>query len=367
MDALNRITLKGWKSIREASIDFRPLTVLVGANGVGKSNLISFFKLLNEMIGGRLQTFVGLSGGADSVLHHGSRTTPVMAAEIEFETDAGSNTYDMRLAYAAVDALIFTEERFKFHKPDAPRPYDQSLGAGHRESLLNLAAQDNPTAKFIHQLLSRCRVYQFHDTSLTARIRQHGYIDNDRFLFPHGGNLAAILFRYKQVNAVVYRRIVQTIRQIAPFFDDFELEPSRMNERNIILNWREVGRDDPFGPHQLSDGTLRVMALATLLLQPVDEMPAVIVIDEPELGLHPYAIDVLAALLEKASSHCQILVSTQSAALVDRVDPSDVVVVERVDAASTFRRLEPEKLEQWLEDYSLGELWEKNVFGGGPH
>ena len=367
MNRLSRIALAGWKSIRDASIEFGPLTVLIGANGAGKSNLISFFKLLNEMIGERLQTFVGLAGGAGSVLHYGSKTTPAMAAEIEFEANAGPNTYGMRLAHAAGDALIFTDERIKFHRRGKSRPLDQSLGAGHRESLLNIVAQANQTVQSIRKFIPCWHVYQFHDTSATAKVRQNGYIGNDRFLFPDGGNLAALLFRYKQADPVVYGRIVQTIRQIAPFFDDFDLEPSRMNDKIILLNWREVGQEYSFGPHQLSDGTLRVMALVTLLLQPVEELPAVIVIDEPELGLHPYAIDVLAALIEKASTHCQIIVATQSAVLVDQFDVAEVVVVECMADASTFRRLEPEKLEEWLEDYSLGELWEKNVFGGGPH
>lgn len=134
-----------------------------------------------------------------------------------------------------------------------------------------------------------------------------------------------------------------------------------------MLNWREKGRDYLFGPHQISDGTLRVIALATLLLQPEDMLPDVIVIDEPELGLHPYAIGVLAALFRKASHHCQLIISTQSAELLDYFDADEVIVVNRKGESSEYRRLTTAELDTWLEDYSLSELWEKNVLGGGPH
>jgi predicted ATPase len=365
---LNSLRISGWKSIREASIEISQLNIIIGGNGAGKSNLISFFKLLNEMIGERLQTFVGLSGGANSVLYFGSKTTPVIEADVGFSTDAGRNAYGLRLAHAAGDTLIYTNESILIHRPNFPQPFEHSLGAGHRETRLNLAAGDgDQTARVIRRLIAQCRVFHFHDTSNTSRIRQHGYVDNDRFLFPDGGNLAAVLYRYQKTEETAYHRIVQTIRQIAPFFDNFELEPSRLNDQSIILNWRAEGWEYPFGPHQLSDGTLRAMALVTLLLQPQDDLPAIIVIDEPELGLHPYAIGVLAGLLKQVSTRCQILASTQSALLVDHFKPEDVIVADRDIVASTFRRLDSEQLGQWLEEYSLGELWEKNVYGGGPH
>ncbi|MFA7013683.1 MAG: AAA family ATPase, partial [Desulfobacterales bacterium] len=120
----------------------------------------------------------------------------------------------------------------------------------------------------------------------------------------------------------------------------------------------------PFQPWQLSDGTIRFICLAAALLQP--SPPATVVIDEPELGLHPFALDVLAGLFRDASERTQLVVSTQSAGLLNHFEPDDVIVVDRELGASRFRRLDASSLAAWLEDFSLGELWQKNVFDGGP-
>ena len=185
---------------------------------------------------------------------------------------------------------------------------------------------------------------------------------------PDAGNLAALLLRLRETNSgSAYKRIVTTIRLIAPFFDDFDLEPAGPNKKEIILNWRDRGSDQVFGPHQLSDGTLRAMCLVTLLMQPEDELPDLIVVDEPELGLHPYALNVVASLFKKVSHHTQVVISTQSSSFLDNFGAEDVIVVNREGKESLFTRLDPEKLKEWLEEYSLGEVWEKNVIGGGPH
>jgi predicted ATPase len=370
MTKLKSIRISGWKSIKDSDdIELRQLNVFIGANGCGKSNFVSFFKLLNEMIGERLQDFIATSGYAQSVLHYGPKVSPILEASLMFETFTGTSDYLMRLVHAAGDTLIFTEERVQFHRLGFSQPLPPKvLGSGHRETALGARAREgDETAMVVRSLVSKCRVYQFHDTSSTSAIRRPGYVANDRFLFPDAGNLAAVLYRFKETEPEAYARIVGTIRQVAPFFGDFELEPMAKSPENIRLNWREKGVDQIFGPHQISDGTLRAIALVTLLLQPENNLPTVIVIDEPELGLHPYAIGVLASLVKKAAHHCQVILATQSPALLDEFEPEDVVVVDREDKESKFSRLEPDQLDSWLEEYSFSEVWEKNVFGGGPH
>lgn len=370
MTTLKSIRILGWKSIKDSDkIELRQLNVFIGANGCGKSNFVSFFKLLNEMTGERLQEFIATSGGAESVLHYGAKVTPILEASLEFDTATGTSGYLMKLVNAAVDTLIFTEESVEFHRLGFPLPPQREvLGSGHRETVLGIKAKEgNMTARVVRSLVVGCRVYQFHDTSSNSQIRRPSYVDNDRFLLPDGGNLAAMLYRFRESERTAYDRIVNTIKQIAPFFGDFELEPMPRNPKNILLNWREKGVEQVFGPHQISDGTLRAMALITLLLQPETSLPTVIVIDEPELGLHPYAIGVLASLVKKAAHHCQVILATQSPALLDEFDPEDIVVVDRESKESKFRRLEPPQLEAWLDEYTLSEVWEKNVFGGGPH
>jgi predicted ATPase len=294
-----------------------------------------------------------------------------MEATLEFETEQGLNIYYQRLFHVAGDTLAFAEETldFKQYNWQGAQQPRLSLRAGHQETRIGEEAdRGNQTAEVFRYLLNRCRVYHFHDTSPTARVRQYCYIGDDRWLMSDAGNLAALLYRLRNENeGSVYRRILGTIRLIAPFFDDFDLEPAGPNKKDIILNWRERGSAQVFGPHQLSDGTLRAICFVTLLMQPEDELPDLIIVDEPELGLHPYALHVVAALFGKAAQHKQVLIGTQSSSFLDNFDPEDVIVVNREGPESRFVRLNSAELEAWLQEYSLGEVWEKNVIGGGPH
>lgn len=376
---LRSLTLSGWKSIRriDPPLAFGRINLLIGPNGAGKSNLVSFFKMLNEMTGARLQEFIGRSGGAESLLYLGSKETPQIEATLEFDSKDGPNRYYLRLVHAAGDTLIFAEERLDFQRSGKTIWKTKALGAGHRETLLEQAVEDERLhargttnvgfmATVTRCLLTHCRVFHFHDTSDTARVRQSCYIEQNRHLAPDAANLAAVLYRFKIKEPLAYRRIVETIRLILPAFDDFVLEPQKLNPRNILLDWRARGTNYEFGPHQLSDGSLRAMALTTLLLQPKEELPDVIILDEPELGLHPYALNLLAALLKSASVHCQLLVATQSVMLLDEFEPKDVIVLDREGHESILSRPDPDKLKDWLPEYTLGEVWGKNVIGGGP-
>lgn len=181
------------------------------------------------------------------------------------------------------------------------------------------------------------------------------------------GNPAAVLHRYKKAEETkIYQRIRATVRKVVPSFDDFVLKPRELNPANILLNWKQLGNDYLLGPHQFSDGALLAIALITLFQQPEDELPNLIVVDEPELGLHPDAMTMIAGLMRAASSHTQVLLATQSPTLLDHFTPDEVLVAEPKQDASQFRRITPGELKEWLERYSLGELWQKNMLGGGP-
>jgi predicted ATPase len=366
---LRRISLSGFKSIRSAEVSLGNLNVLIGANGAGKSNFISFFKLLNEMMAGRMQEHIAVSGRAQSMLYFGLKETQQITVRLEFDAEKGKNAYDARLFLAPGDSLFFAEENLCF-APEGNRPPKLvKLGTGHQETRIGeFAEKDNKVAKTLLHFLNRSRVFHFHDTSPTARIRsQYCYTGDNRWLMHDAGNLAAILYRLRhEENNNAYKQIVRTIRLIAPFFDDFDLEPSGVANKEIILNWRQKGSDQIFGPHQFSDGTLRAICLISLLLQPVDEMPVIIIIDEPELGLHPYALGVIAALCKKASFYTQLLISTQSTSFLNHFDPEDIIITNRSLKETSFERPDPEMLNAWLEEYSFGEVWEKNIIGGGP-
>lgn len=364
---LQRLSLRGFKTI-EALEDFQPdqITILIGPNGAGKSNLLSFFRLLSWMATppGDLQLHVGEMGGASAILHGGSIRTRDIEARIVLTTDLGECEYEFRLAHAAGDTLIFADERFRCSRHDSPgqAPW-RELGAGHRETKLVEAAESGDrTAGAILSLFRKMVVYQFHNTSSTARMRNKWSLEDGRWLKEDGANLAAFLFRLRNDEERHYWRIVETLRLILPFFADFELEPEH---DRLLLRWRERGNDLIFNAGQAADGMLRAMVLTALLLQPEKNLPNVLILDEPELGLHPYAINIIAGLIRGVATHVQVVLATQSVSLIDQFVPEEVVVVER-NGASAFRRLDEADLHEWLEEYSLSELWEKNVIGGRP-
>jgi predicted ATPase len=371
MASLLSVRIEGWKSIRETDppIKLKNINVLIGSNGSGKSNLVSFFRLAAALVERRLQVFIGKHGGANSALHLGAKTTPYLEGAWNFELGPRTVQYSIRLEYADPESLVYTDERYVYLDP-AGRPGSRDIWistGGHREaSLPEIARQGDPSAGEILNLMSKCRVFHFHDTSEAARIRLSGYIEANGQLEHDGGNLAAMLYLYRQKRPAVYQRIRAMVRKVMPSFDDFVLEPQRLNPRNILLNWKQSESDYLFSPHQLSDGTLRAMALITLFLQPVEDLPAVIILDEPELGLHPRALEIVAGLIRAASLNAQVVVATQSRAFLDHFAPEEIIVVDSDQRSSRFRRLDAESLENWLEHYSIGELWEKNVLGGGP-
>lgn len=371
---LTNINLKGYKSIdlRGQDIPIGNITIFLGANGSGKSNLISFFKMLNYIMTGALQRYVGDSGFADSLLYYGSKKTPRLEADITFSDSISKDNYKFSLSHAAGDTLIFTEETLIWQNHNSCKPYTIQLDPGLKESGLYdyCRKKRNKTAWVIFELLKGCQVFQFHDTSKEAKIRNSGYINDDAFLRSDGGNLSAFLYSMQQQKdrEKYYQRIVRYIRMAMPQFKDFVLKPSPRNKEYILLNWTENDSDYIFGPHQISDGSLRFMALATLLLQPPKTLPKVIILDEPELGLHPSAISILAGMITTASQHSQILLATQSTRLIDEFKASDIVIVERneKEKCSTYQKLDESKLSEWLEQYCMSELWEKNVIGGRP-
>jgi predicted ATPase len=360
---LDRISIKGYKSIRELKdMELRSLNVLIGANGSGKTNFISLFTLLRQIVEENLQLYVAQAGGADSLLYFGQKTTDELAIHLTF----GANGYGCTLIPARGDSLIFADEECWFHASrHYAEPYRVNLGSGHKESKLAQAVKEGQqVARHTLTAMQSWRVYHFHDTGPSAGVKLTSDVNDNRVLHPDASNLAAFLYLLQDQHVEHYRRIVGTVRLVAPFFDDFSLRPSPFNPRKIQLEWREKGADTDFDASYLSDGTLRFMCLATLLLQP--NLPATLLIDEPELGLHPYAITVLAGLLRSAATQTQVVVSTQSVPLVNQFQPEDIIVVDREDQQSVFRRLTQANLESWLDEYGMGDLWEKNLLGGRP-
>ena len=347
MPTLDNITIRGFKSIKAIEqLKLNPINVLIGANGSGKSNFIELFSMVREVVSDRLRYFVVRAGGADKILHFGSRTTEQIDIVINLND---GHWYELTLAPVAGDSLGLIHQSASYWQPPLlVDPYDQIPAAGR-------LIDADPWVS-----------YHFHDTSRDAPMKKLSNLRDDRMLRSNGSNLPAFLRRLELGYPESYNQILSTIRLVAPFFDGFVLEPQRLNPESILLEWRHKGSDAYFNAASLSDGTLRFIALTTLLLQPESLRPSVILLDEPELGLHPYAVTMLAAMVKKAAVYGQIIMATQSPTLLDHFEPEDVIVANRVNGEARFERLDAARLAVWLEDYSLGQLWEKNELGGTP-
>ena len=348
MSSIDWISVRGFKSIRSVKrLSLGQVNVLIGPNGSGKSNFIEVFLLLRALNQGQLQRYVGRAGGAEKILHFGSKTTKGIDIEIGF--DGGKYDYQVYLLLTDDDSLY----------PDA----ESSLGGNDLESLLSGSGGG---WSWVRENIERWRLHHFHDAGTTSPIRKTSDINDNRGLRADGENLAAFLYFLRDKQRKSYDLIRRTVCLAAPFFDDFRLEPLALNEDKIRLEWKHKGSDAYFDASSFSDGTLRFIALTTLLVQPASLRPSVILLDEPELGLHPSAITLLASLVKQAAAETQIIIATQSPILLDHFEPEDVIVANRVDGATEFARLHPDKLREWLNEYSLGQLWEKNEFGGRP-
>ncbi len=371
--AIESVEIKGFRSLADVTVSkLSDATVLIGANGSGKSNFIRFFELMSWMLRSRqLGAFIERQGGADDQLHGGNRVTPRLEAEISLRTAQGRNDYGFALSYAHPDRFFFTEERFRFssnvYEGIAPWQY---LDSGQREAAIVEAAQGNinfvnsTTARTIVNLLRSCAVYQFHDTSDSSNFKQNWDVSDNAQLRSHGGNLAAVLYRLEQEDLRRYEMICRQIGRILPGFNRFAIEESY---GKVLLRWQAKGSDKTFGAHLTSDGSLRFFALVTLLNLPADMLPNVLLLDEPELGLHPAAASLIGGMIRSLSNERQVIVATQSPILVDAFNLDEIIVLDLEEGRTKIReKLDPERYRAWLEEFTTGDLWRKNLLGGRP-
>ncbi len=352
---MEQINIKGYKSIKEVNLILRPINILIGANGSGKSNFLSFFEFLKNVYQRNLQEYVALRGGVEKFLHKGEKNTEEISTKLSFKN---TNGYSFTLRKGE-DRFIFLKEGLWYDNPYYTNPMDiASLGP---ESTLKSASVKR--ADYIRKYLNSLEKYHFHDTGENSPFNRESSTENDKFfLYNKGQNLAAYLFSIYNEHRLVYNLIVKTIQSIAPYFLDFIFRPE--NNGSIRLRWQSRHSSSIYGPNDLSDGTIRFIALTTLFMQP--SLPQTIMIDEPELGLHPSAIAKLAGMIKSvAKKNCQVIIATQSTDLISHFEPEDIITVDQVNGESVFERLSSETLSQWLEDYTIDDLWKRNIISSG--
>lgn len=372
MGAIKKITVKGFKSIRELNeFELKPLNVIVGANGAGKSNLIQVFKMVLAMAQGAFQDFILRNGGADAFPFDGVKETPEIKIGFEFTSNSlfseGSNYYRFKMTPSASETMMLSEERR--YKDYNWKPYGSPAEESRLAEQKNERSWDdhwNGVGYFVYDAISRWMVYHFHDTSATAPMRRSEIVEDNQKLRGNGSNIAPFLRNLKEFSPKSYEKIRNAVQLVMPFFDDFLLDIIRQGEsEKIKLMWKQKGTDYPMQPYHLSDGSIRFICLATALLQP--NPPSTIIIDEPELGLHPEAIGILAELIAIAAKQTQVIIATQSPQLLDNFGIDDIIIARRDKGATTLERLKEDDYKVWLEDYTVGELWSHDIIHGGTN
>lgn len=368
--------IKGFRSFADIEFHLQPgANVLIGANGSGKSNFIRFFEMLSWMLKSRrLAQFIELQGGAGDQLHGGSEKTPILNAEITILTKEGRNDYQFALTHAHPDRLLFTQEAFRFNRKiiDSEAPW-QYLENGRQEAKIVEVAQSSytdqapqlnkQTARTITCLLRNCDVYQFHNTAATSNFMKKWDAGDHSRMRSDGGNLPAILYWLEQEDLQRYERICHHVQRVLPGFDSFQIEEQH---GKVALRWRSKYSDKTYGAHLSSDGSLRFFALVTLLNLPVEMLPDMLLLDEPELGLHPKAVMLIGEMIQSLAQDRQIIVATQSPLMVDTFELDQLFVLEMVEGRTELRTQNVQLLQDWLDDFSVGELWQKNLLGGRP-
>ncbi len=362
MAKLDKLSIRGFKSIEKLEgFELQSLNVIIGANGAGKSNFVDFFRLLRAMVEQRFQAYVATHGPADGYFYNGVSFTKRIEVDLLF----GDNRYTFELETSSEGNILISE-----HTQYVPKGNLQGISYKVKESALpeckdeqGITAQRGPNW-YVWDSVSSWKVYHFHDTSMTAGMRREIGVDQSGVLQPDASNLAAYLLNLRNAHRRRYDLLCKTIRRIAPYFDDFDFHITEAApEDRVRLRWRKKGTDYIFSPGHFSDGTIRFLCLAAALLQP--DPPETIVLDEPELGLHPEALSIFGGLVRSASAHTQIILATQSPVLVNEFEPEQVITVDLVDGATQFNRLDAGKLADWLNEFTVGELWQKGTIQGG--
>lgn len=370
---IESLRIRGFRSLADVELsNLQNANVLIGANGSGKSNLIRFFEMISIMLGPQrgLNEFVQRHGGADDQLYRGSRVTSRMAGDLTVRADEEVYEYRFVLAHAQPDRLVFAKEAIRDGGLSGEAGWS-SFGDHHPEASVvyiphvrTVPQTDQRAARVILDLLRSCVAYQFHDTSDNSNFKKRWDADDNNCLLPDGGNLPAVLYRLEREDIPRFEAISRHVRRVLPVFERFQIEESY---GKVALRWKAVGADKTFGAHLTSDGSLRFFALVTLLNLPREMLPAVLLLDEPELGLHPAAVSLVGSMMKALAVDRQIIVATQSPLLVDAFDLQEIVVADLHEDGTRLRTVEPETFRHWLDDdFTSGELWQKNLFGEHP-
>jgi predicted ATPase len=379
----SQLEVGGYRRLRQVEMQLAPLNVLIGANGVGKSSILEVVDLLAASADGSLENSISEAGGISSLLTLDDRTDALRFSLEMPSADPAPIKYEVRISREGVGYAIRREALTQQQQPDQPIPFKFIDATGAQvhyhdpaqrrlvrpnweykatETALSQVPKMYQTPEKFRQLLaSSSALYHTLDVSFRAPVRLPQPLQPANTPGSDGADLLPCLYTMRETDRDRYEAVEDALRAAFPTFERLDLPPAAAGR--LTLAWRDKNFTQPIYPHQLSEGTLRFLWLATLLQSP--GLPVVTLIDEPEVSLHPEMLRLLADLMREASSRSQLIVATHSDRFVRFLQPEELVVCNLAEDGGMFvRRASDLDLDGWLADYALDELWSIGRLGG---
>jgi predicted ATPase len=388
------IKIEGFRSIKETELSLNPLTVLIGPNGSGKSNFMDLLSLIAEASYGHLAEGMANRGGFDNVCFKGDPGDIFVEFRFKpegiFQEERTSVRFRLKLKRFGSYPRVWFEQIEKapdqYHtsplqlmRRDKDGCEFRSIKTGISEDLEEKALESEselaifqvkdkdkyPTPYKLLRLLQEWAFYRDINVGPNAPIRQPDLVRPTVRLVADGGNLASVLYSIQQQHPATWKEIEEILETVYSDFHSITFPPEG-GDGKVLLRWweRPFEKKSGFSAGLLSDGTLKLLCLLAILKSP--DPPPMICIDEPELGLHPDWIKLVAELLISAATRTQVIIATHSPQLVSKLEPDSIIVANKSGGATKFQHLDSGELSKWLEEFSLGELWMAGHFGGRP-
>ena len=368
-----RLSIRGFRRLLDVSLELRPLTVLIGANGCGKTSVLDVLNLLSNSAQGRLGPAVSEMAGLGSVLTYDR--APELKLGLSFNSSVGEMLgYHLVLEPRGLGFAIREESMGSPIEPSQIAASDarvdfydvrgELVESGSRRGLLETALSQVP--KSLHgpeefrETLAGSTFYQGISVGVRSPVRLPQQLGPAQLPGRDGEDLVSCLYSMRESHPERFEAVEDTLRVAFPRFKRLEFPPVAAG--TVGLGWRDNDSTKTFYAHQLSPGTLRFLWLTALLQSP--GLPALILLDEPEVSLHPEMVSLMVDQFREASFRSQLVIATQSDSLIRFLEPKEVVVCDSDEGAmTTLTRADELDLEEWLKEYSLDELWRNGRLG----
>lgn len=377
MTRFREISIKGFRRLANVQLELRPLSVLIGANGIGKTSVLDVFSLLASSAQGSLNVALGELGGLSALITYDSADELALGISMEIEKDAQTQSYSLAIQPRGHSYIIAEEVLHQVHGPfeyNSVESHGGDVRYHEKGEVIRPTWDHNPLETSLAQVpkvflwpedfrrrLASSTFYHALDVEPRSPVRLPQPMRPAGLPGKNGEDLIPCLYYLREANRDRFEAIEDSLHAVFPDFERLDFPPVAAG--TLALVWRDRRFSKPLYADQLSEGMLRFLWLVTLLQSP--DLPTVTLIDEPEVSLHPELLNLLADLFREASQHTQLVVATHSDRLVRFLKPSEVVAFDSAnDGMAKLTWADKLDLEEWLAEYSLDEVWSRGLMGG---